>query len=296
MNQRKQILGVNIDFGLTYEDVVSQADALIQKKVAGKYICTTNPEFVIDAQKDSLFKKIINDADLSVPDGAGLLYANEYLKEVGKYNSSNKLLYLIRNTISGLKVGLSLIENSKDLHKTITGLELTDRLAALAEQKGYTVYLLGGRYGSEVLNQDLATDAANALRKKYPKIKIVGSTSKFNRDEKDDLESINYIQSDMQTIGVTNVDILLVAYNHGYQDKWISRNAHKIPATLSIGVGRTFAVLAGYWPKEPLFIEQNNLGWLYRLITQPSRLKRIYKAFPLFPLKVFINNIKSPIK
>jgi len=293
MHQRKQILGVNIDFGLTYDDVVSQVDALIQKKDYGKYICTTNPEFVMDAQQDDLFKEIINNSYLSVPDGSGLLYAHEYLNKIEKLTPTKKLSYLVNNIVTGVKVGLSIVENPEDLHKTITGVELTNKFAEMAEKNGYTLYLLGGKYGADVPDRDLACDAAAALLKKYPKLKIIGSTSKFSRDASDDERTLEQIHSDMQLKGVNNVDILLVAYNHGYQDKWIARNAHKIPATVSMGVGRTFAVLANYWGKEPVFVEKNNLSWLYRLVTQPYRLPRIYKAFPKFPLAVFISSLKK---
>jgi N-acetylglucosaminyldiphosphoundecaprenol N-acetyl-beta-D-mannosaminyltransferase len=99
----------------------------------------------------------------------------------------------------------------------------------------------------------------------------------------------------MREKGVSNIDILLVAYNHGYQDKWIVRNAYKIPATVSMGVGRTFALLTGYQPKDPVYIENLNLSWLYRLFTQPARYKRILKAFPLFPIKLYENNLKQYI-
>ncbi|MFH0856698.1 MAG: WecB/TagA/CpsF family glycosyltransferase, partial [bacterium] len=39
------------------------------------YITTVNPEFILEAQKDKEFKDILNNADLSIPDGMGLKFA-----------------------------------------------------------------------------------------------------------------------------------------------------------------------------------------------------------------------------
>lgn len=47
-----------------------------------RYIVTPNPEFVMLAQKDKEFKKILNQADLAIPDGAGLRLADRRLKRL----------------------------------------------------------------------------------------------------------------------------------------------------------------------------------------------------------------------
>lgn len=293
MHYRRQILGVNVDFGLSYDETITKIEQFILDKVPGKYICTTNPEFIFDAQADIEFKNIINRADLSVPDGSGILYANAFLEQVSKVSANNKYEYAVKTFIEGLKVGLSAIEHPQELHATITGVELTDRLAALSAKKKYTIYLLGGgRFESVDSSAEMALETAKMLSEKYPGVNIIGGTSRFNREPEDDESTINYIKNDMREKGVSNIDILLVAYNHGFQDKWIARNAQKIPATVSMGVGRTFALLTGYQPKEPVFIEKLNLSWLYRLFTQPTRYKRILKAFPAFPFIVYKNNLK----
>lgn len=47
-----------------------------------RYIVTPNPEFIMLAQKDEEFKKILNQADLAIPDGAGLRLADRRLKRL----------------------------------------------------------------------------------------------------------------------------------------------------------------------------------------------------------------------
>jgi len=43
------------------------------------YIVTPNAEFLVRAQKDEDFRKILNNADLALPDGAGLIWASRFL-------------------------------------------------------------------------------------------------------------------------------------------------------------------------------------------------------------------------
>lgn len=42
-------------------------------------IATVNPEFILEAQKDPEFKKVLNDFDLTIPDGVGLKFARHGL-------------------------------------------------------------------------------------------------------------------------------------------------------------------------------------------------------------------------
>ncbi len=102
------ILGVKIDD-------VNMAEALVitEKWIwnPGKhYIVTPNPEFLVAAQNDTVFKKILNGADLSIPDGAGL-----------------KLSGKIKNTFAGT--------------------DFMEKLVGLAAEKGFTTGFLGGRDG-----------------------------------------------------------------------------------------------------------------------------------------------------
>lgn len=99
------ILGVKIN-DITMDQVVKKVEEWLEGE--GKHqIVTTNPEFVMTAQEDEVFRKIINDADLSVPDGAGL-----------------KLGGRVKNTVPGV--------------------DLMEKLCGLAAEKGFTVGFLGG--------------------------------------------------------------------------------------------------------------------------------------------------------
>jgi len=294
----KEILGIRVDFGLTMDDVLGIVENKLLKDGDCHYICTTNPEFIMDAQLDPVFKRIINESDLSVPDGAGVIYANKYLEKIKSLKKGK--LFPVKAFVCGTYMGLSSLFVKKGVPaEKITGVELTYKLCELASKKGYTVFFLGGKpkdaLGRHVIqdDKDLATMAGESMKKLYPGLSVVGGTSKFVSEIKDDKKTVEYIKKCMHEKGVDHIDFLFVAYGHSKQERWVSRNIHKIPAKVSIGLGGTFDYISGQIKLPPEIYVKRNLGWVYRLIIQPWRAKRIFKAFPLFPLKVFRNSIQS---
>lgn len=100
------ILNVKID-DIKMDEALDQIVEWLSKK--GKhYIVTPNPEILMAAQKDKVYRKILNDADLSIPDGVGL-----------------KLTGKVKNTLPGT--------------------DLMEKLIELAAEKGFTTGFLGGR-------------------------------------------------------------------------------------------------------------------------------------------------------
>ncbi len=65
----------------------------------------------------------------------------------------------------------------------------------------------------------------------------------------------------------------------------------KIPAKLSVGVGGTFDYISMVKHRAPDLMIDLNLEWLYKLITQPWRIKRIISAYPIFPLRVYLSSL-----
>lgn len=64
------------------------------------YFVTPNPEFVVYAQKDERFKKILNKADLSLPDGVGLVLASlmKYFKKIVRLPGTDMVEFIVKNT------------------------------------------------------------------------------------------------------------------------------------------------------------------------------------------------------
>ena len=103
---KKNVLGIKID-DVSLDQVVEIVEKWL--KGSGKhYIVTPNPEIVVMSQDDQELKKIINNADLALPDGVGL-------------------------KLSG------------DIVNITPGVDLMEGLIKLASDKGFTTGFLGGR-------------------------------------------------------------------------------------------------------------------------------------------------------
>ena len=294
----QKILGVKVDFELSFEDVLKTIEEKYLVDGKTHIICTTNPEFVMDAQNDEDFKKIINESDMSIPDGTGVIYAKNYIDKIAKIKKD--IMFPIKAFATGCSIGLSSLFNKNHIIKErLTGVDLTYRICELSSRNKYNIFLLGGRHKNavgkslDISDSDMATETANVLAGMYPGLNIVGATSRFNSSLEHDQQTVDYIKQCMNEKDVDHIDFLFVAYGHSKQEKWIQRNKDKIFAKVSIGCGGTFDFIVGNCKLPPEIYINKNLGWLYRLIKQPWRIKRVFKAFPIFPLKVYFESVNN---
>jgi N-acetylglucosaminyldiphosphoundecaprenol N-acetyl-beta-D-mannosaminyltransferase len=128
-----QILGVRVD-NVTMETTLTQIQAFLYEGGLHQVV-TVNPEFVVLAQTDPEFRRIVNAAALNVPDGVGLLWAARQL--------------------------------GQPLRERVTGQEVVDRISALAAECGWRVFMLGAREG-------VAEKASAELSRRHPHLLIVG--------------------------------------------------------------------------------------------------------------------------
>lgn len=228
--------------GVKINDVnLSQATNIVLEWLSepGKhYIVTPNPEFLVIAQTDTEFKNILNNADLAIPDGTGL-----------------KLSGKIQNTV--------------------TGTDFMEALISLANEKGFTIGLIGG-------SKNLADNLSKRLTDKYKNLKIGISDSNFNikSDGSEVIDSKKNSATAKKDNGIyhpnlyNKIDILFVAFGHIKQEKWINKNIDKLNASVIMGVGGAFEYLSGNTPRAPRWLRVLGMEWFFRLITQPWRIKR----------------------
>ena len=233
IRQPIRILGVAVDN-------VVEAEAI--ERIVGfvtedgpHQVVTVNPEFVMEARRNSAFRRVLAAADMATPDGFGLLLA----------------AHLRGNAFRG----------------RVTGVALAELIAARAAERGWSLFLLGAVPG-------VAERAAEALQRKYPGLRVVGCyAGSPRRDEEPAIQAC---------IIAAQPTVLLVAYGHPAQELWIARNQPLLRVPVAIGVGGVFDYLAGETPRAPVWMRRIGLEWLYRLIRQPQRWRRILMAVPLF--------------
>lgn len=237
MRKQIHVLGVPFD-ALDMEGAVQKALGFLQD---GKkhYICTPNPEIVMEACKDKELMMILEDADLVVPDGIGVVWASRYAEE--------------------------------RLKERVAGYDLTQNLFAKLANTQETFYFFGGAPG-------VSAKAAHLMQEKYPGLQIVGGHNGYF-DEAEERKIIADIQKKKPSV-------LLVGLGAPKQEKWIYENRRLLDVKLCIGVGGSFDVMAGNVKRAPKVFRKLGLEWFYRLITQPSRWRRMLKL-PVFAFQVW---------
>lgn len=237
-------------------------------------ISTPNPEFLLEAQKNSKFLEILNKSDLNIPDGIGILWASKYL-DITK-NTTSKFIKIIKAITSIFSIVFYPKYIKTVLPQRVTGTDLMQKICKEVSDKNVKIFLLGAGEG-------IAEKTKKILEKKYPKIKIVG-TYCGSPSEKEDKKITKKIND-------SSPAILFVAYGAPSQEIWIDRNYKKLKSVkLAIGIGGAFDFIAGVKKRAPLFMQKIGLEWLYRLIQQPTRIKRIYNATIKFPFTVIKSN------
>lgn len=89
----------------------------------------------------------------------------------------------------------------------------------------------------------------------------------------------------VQQIQAAELDILFVALGVPRQEEWIQRHQTALNVPLMMGVGGSFDVLSGRLERAPELMQRLHLEWLFRLLQQPSRWRRML-ALPKFVVEV----------
>jgi N-acetylglucosaminyldiphosphoundecaprenol N-acetyl-beta-D-mannosaminyltransferase len=151
--QSVRILGIRVDC-LTMEDTLAFIERAIAEGGPTRMVATVNPEFVMAARRHAAFATALGRADLSVPDGYGVVWA---LRRMGCPQRDR-----------------------------VTGTDLVPALAASCAAGGRRLFLLGARPG-------VAAEAAARLTARFPGLQVVGAEpgSPLPEDDEATVERVN---------------------------------------------------------------------------------------------------------
>lgn len=284
-----EILGIKVSI-TNKQEVLDFVSSRLESKEKF-YIVTPNPENLLLATKDWLLSKAIRRSHLSVPDGIGLAQAYKFLSYK---DNKNDVLRFFKIFMQGLYVGYKTLVDKKyltDGFEIIKGRELfLDILKIINDRKG-RVYLFGGENGEQ-------EQAIKRLRLQFPDTTFQTNYKfpQFNRNGQPvSIVDRKMHKSILGSIKLFEPDMVFVALNTPKQEKWIFRNLYRLQkVTGAMTVGGTFNYVAGNMKLPPKWMEKTGLEWVYRLMQEPKRIRRILNAFPIFPLKVFMWKLNPP--
>lgn len=238
-----------------------------------RQIATVNPEFILEAQKDKEFKTILNNCDLNIADGVGIRFAFWRLGE--------------------------------KLKCRMAGIDLMQEILKIANEKKLEIFLAAKSEGLSSWEE-----TRNAILKKYPNIEING---------------INLDKNTKYQILDAKYQILFCNFGVPFQEKFLNSLKCGLPPhlcqknsnislnnnknnnfssninlqdqrcwgkiKLAVGVGGSFDYLTGRLKRAPKWMQFFGVEWFWRLMLQPKRIKRIFNAVIIFPIKVIFQKV-----
>ena len=278
--QKIDLLGLKVSSG-TKQELLSELKSRLDNNQK-TFITTPYSEFFYLAARNYEFKDNINNSDFALADGISVLWLAYYLNLT--FTVKNYYLKIIEAFWQGFYSGMQIIFAPKKIQSVIperiSGSDFFWDLIKFAGQNNLAVFFLGGF-------DDTPKKVAEAVQKKYPHLKLVGYSNAYPTDFEQNQKILQQINSSAATI-------LFVAYGPVKQERWIANNLNNLNVKVAIGVGGTFDYISGAKKTPPKLMKKLGLEWLYRLVTQPKRFKRIWHALVSFTIgalrhKVFMS-------
>jgi len=260
------LLGVRVD-STPESSLLKRVEGWIEDYKVGddgkRLIFTPNPEMLVDASVDKGFLKVLNSSDINIADGVGLQWASRLLSLFGT------------------------IKNNQTISNRVTGVDFSRKLVGLAAKNGWRVYLLGG-------GPNVASRAARRLRAEYGQAAVKGFEIKADEGPGLNQDGQSWLRASEETVKKVSAygpEILLVAFGHKKQERWLVENMDKMQFGVAMGVGGTLDYLSGRVKRAPEWLRGVGLEWLFRLMVEPRRWRRIVKAVLIFPWMVIKESV-----
>ncbi len=235
--QRLIVEGVRID-NIDSSTALRCVEAFARDRTEGapRTVLFANVHSLHLARKDPSLLQRINAADLVLPDGSGL-------------------------ALAGRLFGHPIREN-------VNGTDFLPRVLSHARDRGWTVFLLGGR-------REIVERCATSLRGRLPGLRIVGVFHGHCADHEQ--------EQVIAQINALRPDLLLVGMGTPTQENWIVRHASRLRAGICFGVGGLFDFLAGDKPRAPRWLRNAGLEWVFRFLHDPAgKWNRVMVEIPAF--------------
>ena len=159
---------------------------------------------------------------------------------------------------------------SKDFSNRITGIDTMYKLGN-NEQKKYKVYYLGAK-------ESVIEKAVLRTEKVLPSFEVVGSHHGYYSEAEE--------KAIIANINKSGADILFVGTGFPKQEIFIHKTKEQINVPIRITVGGSFDVIAGVLKRAPSWMQKLGIEWLFRLLQEPIRIKRM-SQIPFELLQLF---------
>ena len=157
----------------------------------------------------------------------------------------------------------------------VAGVDFAAGLLGILERNGQSLYLLGGKPGIGEL-------AAQKMLEAHPQLRIAGIADGYFQDEAPVIAKIN----------ASGADALFVCLGAPKQERFMVQHRQELHVQLMAGLGGSLDAFAGTVQRAPAWMIRLNLEWLYRLIREPKRFRRMLRL-PKYLWAVMLKRIRG---
>ena len=157
----------------------------------------------------------------------------------------------------------------------VAGVDFAAGLLSILERNGQSLYLLGGKTGIGEL-------AAQKMLEAHPQLRIAGIADGYFQDEAPVIAKIN----------ASGADALFVCLGAPKQERFMVQHQQELHVHLMAGLGGSLDAFAGTVQRAPAWMIRLNLEWLYRLIREPKRFRRMLRL-PKYLWAVMLKRIRG---
>lgn len=237
--QKIKILDIPFD-NITRDEAPLLAFSGLQNGVQ-TLVVTPNAEIAQLCTENESVKNAVCSADIILPDGEGIVLASKAL--------------------------------GKPLKEKVAGVEFGMECVRLAAERGYSLFLLGGKEG-------IAQKAASELQNRFSALKIAGTHNGYFKKDGEETERV------IADINASGADILFVCLGAPAQEKWACANKKALSPKLIACLGGSLDIYSGNAKRAPKIFIKLKLEWFWRFLKEPSRLPRMMK------LPKFLHTVK----
>jgi N-acetylglucosaminyldiphosphoundecaprenol N-acetyl-beta-D-mannosaminyltransferase len=224
---KRLILGMPLD-ALTMDDVLDRCRSALTTRNR-LLVGVVNAAKMVKLRHDAHLRDSLLEADVLLADGQAVVWAGRLLR--------------------------------RRLPERVAGIDLFERLLAVAAEDGWSVYLLGAQ-------PDVLAQLRDRLTERLPGLKIAGSRDGYFTDA----EAAD-VAADIRDSGA---DMLFLGMTSPKKENFLGDFGATLNVPVLHGVGGSFDILAGITKRAPVRWQRLGLEWLYRVLQEPGRLWRRY--------------------
>lgn len=281
-----QIWGLNL-FSRSEKELLNAVESILSNSRKKAYIVTPNPEQIIQSRGNKQFLSDLQQADISIPDGVGLILASRVFALLGKL--------------------------PKPLSERVAGVDVVERLLSMAQTENWKVLVLGGRsyeqaswqldwvQSNKQSSSELPSKLADADLSTYvhvptdvptdapTDVPIDAPIDKFHQlasspqvwwlSGYQDVTRPSPQEEQRVLDAIKNLKpaVVFVAFGAPHQERWAAshlKTCFESGARVVMVVGGAFDFLLGKSQRPPSWVQQLGFEWLFRLLQEPWRWRR----------------------